>query len=133
MATERQRTYSGMLGDWQRLIGTIEANLAELPQLEPFLLKLRAIFEDMLEVSHQQAALRASKQEASRRMQRFSSNGQRLCTVMRSVLKEHYGIHDERLAEFGLQPFRGRFRGDPEPEEPETPAPEAEAPTPSVE
>ena len=32
----RETTYAGMLGDWQRLLGTLEANAAEIPQLEPF-------------------------------------------------------------------------------------------------
>ena len=39
----RQTTYEGMIGDWQRLHGLVEANKAEVPQLEPFLAKLGTI------------------------------------------------------------------------------------------
>lgn len=36
------------------------------------------------------------------------SEGQRLASVVRSAVKEHYGVREEKLAEFGMQPFRGR-------------------------
>jgi hypothetical protein len=52
---------------------------------------------------------------------------------MRSALKEHYGIEEEKLSEFGLQPFRGRARKKETPETPEPPGeqdlPEASPPT----
>ena len=36
----RETTYAGMVGDWQKLLVTLEANIAEIPQLEPFRAKL---------------------------------------------------------------------------------------------
>jgi hypothetical protein len=120
-----------MLGEWQSLIGTVEANLDEIPQLEPFVEKLSSIAEEVLEVNQRQGALRASKQEASKRKRKLALEGQRLATLMRQALKEHFGPRAEKLAEFGLQPFRSRF-GDSE-EEPEAPAPEPTDPTPPVE
>jgi hypothetical protein len=46
---------------------------------------------------------------------------------MRQALLEHYGITEEKLAEFGLQPFRGRRRKPPTSEKPGAPQPAPEA------
>jgi len=47
------------------------------------------------------------------------TEGGRLTALLRHALKQHYGIRSEKLAEFGLQPFRGRKQ--PEPSTPATP------------
>jgi hypothetical protein len=121
----RETRYTGILGDLQRLMATLEANKEELPQLEPFRLKLASILAQALAVSQQQAALKATKQEASKQTRRLLTEGQRLANVVRTVVKEHYGPREEKIAEFGLQPFRGRkakpATADPAP----TPAPPA--------
>jgi hypothetical protein len=123
----RETTYSGILGDLQRLLVKIEANIAQLPQLEPFRAKLAAMLVQVLEINKQQDFLRAGKQEASKQMKLLVVECQRLASVIRSVIKEHYGIREEKIAEFGLQPFRGRKAKAPQaPETPELP----EAPDP---
>lgn len=123
-------TYSGILGDLQRLLVKLEANIAQLPQLEPFRSKLVVLLAQALEVNKQQDALRASKQEASKQMRKLTADCQRLSSVIGSALKEHYGIREEKLVEFGLQPFRGRSRKAKAPEPPETPEAPAPAATP---
>jgi hypothetical protein len=127
-------TYSGILGDLQRLLIKLEANIAQLPQLEPFRSKLAGLVTQALAVNQRQDALRAEKQEASKQMAKLAIDGQRLGAVIRAALKEHYGIREEKLAEFGLQPFRGRKAKAPQaPETPETPeAPAPTVPAPSI-
>src|SRR5262245_12198239 len=117
----RQTTYEGMIGDWQRLHGLIEANKADLPQLEPFLAKLGTILAQAVELTQRQGAMRAAKQDASKSMRKLASQGNRLVALMRQALLEHYGITEEKLAEFGLQPFRGRTRKQQTPEKPPAP------------
>ena len=56
----------------------------------------------------QQSAFTASKQEASQKLKTFLIEGDRLANVLQLAVKQHYGIRSEKLAEFGLQPFRGR-------------------------
>jgi hypothetical protein len=129
----KETTYTGMIGDWQRLHGLVEANKAELPQLELFLAKLGAVLERALELTKRQAAMRAAKQEASKEIRKLASEGNRLTTLIRLALKEHYGITEEKLSEYGLQPFRGRPRKEPTPEEPETPPPASADPVQSAE
>jgi hypothetical protein len=104
----RETKYTGIVGDLQRLSGTMEANREELPQLEPFRLKLGGILVQLFAIFQQQAELKASKQESSKQLQQLLSDGQRLATVVRGAVKEHYGIREEKITEFGLQPFRGR-------------------------
>jgi hypothetical protein len=104
----RETRNAGVLGDLQRLSVTMEANKEELPQLEPFRLKLGGIVTRSLDVSQQQAAFTASKQEASKQLRRLLTEGQRVADVIRTVVKDHFGPREEKIAEFGVQPFRGR-------------------------
>ena len=104
----RETRKAGILGDLERLSATMEANKEELPQLEPFRVKLGSIFTQAVAVSRQQAALQASKQEASKQLRRLLTEGQRVADVIRTVVKDHFGPQEERVAEFGMQPFRGR-------------------------
>src|SRR3712207_4280701 len=124
----RETTYRGMWGDWQGLLAKLEANKDELPQLEPFRIKLAGILTQAVDINQQQEAMRASKQEASRQLRRLASEGNRLAALARAAVKEHYGIRKEKIAEFGLQPFRGRkaksAAGTPPPQPPATEQPE---------
>ncbi len=79
----RETTYAGMIGDWQRLLTTLEANSAEVPQLEPFRVKLVGMVTQALDVTHQQADLKASKQAASKQMRQIATDAQRLATAVR--------------------------------------------------
>jgi hypothetical protein len=56
MAARETRT-AGILGDLQNLAISMEANKEQLPQMEPFRLKLTGIVTQTLDVGKQQAAL----------------------------------------------------------------------------
>jgi hypothetical protein len=75
---EKARTYAGILGTLQHLLRALEANKEELSHLEPFRTKLLGLVSEAMEISQLQAALRASKQEASRRLRQLTGDGQRL-------------------------------------------------------
>ena len=106
--TTKETTNAGVLGSIQRLLGTLEANSKDLPHLEVPRTKLGTMLARALEINQQQAAFTASKQEASKELKTLIVEGQRLANAMRAMVKEHYGIRSEKLAEFGLQPVRGR-------------------------
>jgi hypothetical protein len=116
-----ETTDKGMLGEWQHLLNTVTANAVELPHLEAPRGKLAAQLARAQEINQQQDALTASKQEMSKQFRLVVTEGQRLANAMRAMIKAHYGIRTEKLAEFGLQPFRGRNRKAKKPD-PETPA-----------
>jgi hypothetical protein len=71
----RETKYTGILGDLQRLSGTMEANREELPHMEPFRLKLGGILTSVLEVSQEQSALKVRKQETSKRLRNLLTEG----------------------------------------------------------
>ena len=123
----KETTYAGRLGDLGRMTAALSANAAELPHLEGVRLKLDATLSEAQEVAKQQAALTASKQAASKRLVKLVTEGTRLANGIRTLLKEHYGIRAEKLAEFNLQPFRGRVvtarANKPTPPKEPTPAP----------
>jgi hypothetical protein len=125
MAKVRQRTYRGTWGTWQELLTKLAPNIGELPHLEPYQVKLVAILAQVLGISHQQDAMRASKQEASKQIRKLVAEGNRTAAIIRAAIKEHYGPTEEKIAEFGLQPFRGRKASaaseTPTPDTPETP------------
>jgi hypothetical protein len=106
----KETTYAGMLGDSQRLVAALQVNAEEVPHLEVGRVKLESLLEQGEEIGAQQSALTASKQEASRKLKTLVVESRRLTNVLRLSLKEHYGIRSEKLAEFGLKPFRGRTR-----------------------
>ena len=120
MGRKKETTYAGMLGDLQRLLTSLTANSADLPHLETPRLKLERLLAQAQEVTKQQSAAAAVKQEASEQLQTMVTEGNRLGNVLRVMLKEHYGVRAPKLAEFGLQPFRGRSRKGT-PGSPETP------------
>jgi hypothetical protein len=116
---KKATTYAGKLGGWQRLLQPLSANSADLPHLEMPRAKLAALLAEATEIHQQQAAHTAAKEDLSQRFQGVVTDGQRLATLLRSALKEHYGIRSPKLTEFDLQPFRGRKQKATEPETPQ--------------
>ena len=129
-----ESTYSGMIGELTRIEAALAANAADLPHLEGPRVRLGSILGSAKEVAQQQAALKASKQESSKRLKELLVEGQRVATGIVRFLQQHYGNRSEKLAEFGLQPFRGRkprtpkVKTPPPTEPPATPTPTAAHP-----
>jgi hypothetical protein len=119
----KQTTYTGMLGDWQSLLELLAANSAEIPQVEPFRTKLGALLTQALGITQRQASLKADKQEMSKQLRKLTTDGQRLASAVRFLIKEHYGTRDEKLTAYGLQPFRGRKAKETPPPTENPPAP----------
>jgi tryptophanyl-tRNA synthetase len=102
---------------------TVRANSAALPHLEMPVAQLEALLAQGLDLTKEQAVFRASKQEKTQQLQTVLTEGTRLATLLRNALKQHYGPTSEKLAEFGLKPFRGRkARQAPEPDPDPDPA-----------
>jgi len=113
-----------MMGGLGRFSAAVNANAADLAHLEGARLHLEKIVADIEGITQQQAALTASKQEASKQLQKLLVQGKRVASGMTKFLQDHYGTRSEKLAEFGLQPFRGRKpRVAKSPEPPPTPTP----------
>jgi hypothetical protein len=126
----KETTNAGKIGFLQRLQGTLDANAAELSHLEGSRLKFGTLMARVMEIDKQQAALKAARQQAAKELKELLVEALRLGTVLRLAIKAHYGIRAEKVAEFGIQPFRGRPRKE-KPEEP-APAPQAKPSNPTT-
>ena len=104
----RETSLKGRVGWLERFLARLNSNKEELQHIEPS----RAQFEGMCGQIHEAADLQAfhtaGKQEASRRLHGVLGEAERLATLLQMAVKQHYGIRSEKLADFGLQPFRGR-------------------------
>jgi hypothetical protein len=119
----KETTDLGKQGDWRGLMVKVEANYPDLANLEPWRVQLGTQIDKALDIGKQQAALTASKQDLSKQLRVVITEGDRLATLMRSAIKQHYGIRTEKVAEFGVQPFRGKPRKAKTVPVPETPVP----------
>ena len=106
----KEKSKMGRLGGWQRLLARLIANQEDLPHLEGSRVRLAELLDQAQEAADRQAAHTAEKQEASKQLQAFLVEAGRLATVLEMSVKQHYGIRSEKLADFGLKPFRGRPR-----------------------
>ncbi|MFL6264076.1 MAG: hypothetical protein ACJ76Y_30700 [Thermoanaerobaculia bacterium] len=124
----RETTNAGKLGKLQRLSSALAANGGEIPHLEASRAMFDALLAKAQETAKQQAAFTASKQEASKQLKTLLTEGERMANVLQLSVKQFFGIRSEKLAEFGLQPFRGRNKAKPAPETPEPTPPPAVTP-----
>jgi len=104
----KDRKQADSFEKWQHLSTSVAANAGDLPHLEAPRQKLETMLTKVKELTTQQAALTASKQDVSRQIQELVDDGRKLATFLQTGVKEHYGTRAEKLAEFRLQPFRGR-------------------------
>jgi len=125
-AKQRETTYAGKLGDWQRILAPLDANAADLPHLEIPRAQLAALLAKAVGIKKQQAASRATKQTASQELQATIVEGQRLAALLRQAVRQHYGPSSPKLAEFNVKVFHGRAKT---PDTAPAPAPTPELPT----
>jgi hypothetical protein len=119
------------LARFKRLIDSLEEGTPEIPELTAARAKLGAMYDRLLTLYAEQAAMAAARQAATREIESILEEGRRTANYLRIGLKTHYGKASEQLVEFGIQPFRGRSRRK------KRPAPESgsagEPPSPSSE
>ncbi len=123
----KETTLKGKLGDLQRLLSSLTANSGELPHLEATRLRFAELLTQAQAAADRQGVHTAAKQEASLEFRTTLTECGRLANILRLAVKAHFGIRAEKLAEFGLQPFRG-LKTKPASEEPEEPAPTTPSP-----
>jgi hypothetical protein len=120
--SSRNTRQSDVIKKWQNLVSALADNIGDLQHLSTRFVKLQGILGDSIQVLQEQAAARASKQEASRRLESLLSEGEKVATFLNVGIREHYGNRSEKLAEFHLKPLRGRRPAvptEPPPPEPE--------------
>lgn len=102
------KTQADYLNTWHHRLRALNENEEALLHLETRRDKLQVILDSANLAIRDQAAARASKQDASRRLEELLDEGRRVDGFLVAGLREHYGKESEKLAEFLIQPFRGR-------------------------
>ncbi|HEX5717472.1 MAG TPA: hypothetical protein VF179_15040 [Thermoanaerobaculia bacterium] len=105
---EQPTSQADFLSVWQLRLNALEVNINELQHLDSRRLRLQEIREAAVVAHQDQGAATAAKQEASRRLEALLAEGRTVMTFLNAGIREHYGKDSEKLAEFKLQPFRGR-------------------------
>ncbi len=121
----REPKYGATLNGWERLLASMEANADDFKTFEDHRAKLKSMLDTARETSAHQAAMAATKQEATKNLQTLLAEGRKLANFLRNGVKQHYGNRSEKLVEFGLAPLRARAKAkvDPQPPAPPPPSP----------
>jgi hypothetical protein len=93
---------------WRQAAASAAANASEVPQAELTRVALDEVIVEVDKIVVEQSAFQASKQMASQRLQTLVDQGDKLTTVLKTIIKQHYGSGNDKLVEFGIQPFRSR-------------------------
>jgi hypothetical protein len=102
----RVRTYADTVNGWSELLTALDQNGEELAQLDLPKQRLQAITDQIKTFAAEQAAMTASRQQATQRVEFLLAQGRKLATVLRASVREHYGNRNQKIAEFGLRPLR---------------------------
>ena len=89
----------------------LAANLQDFPELEEKVNRLGELLTLLRELTAEQARLTAARQGVSKRIAELTDETRGLMTFLDVTVRLHYGKSSEKLAEFGIQPYRGRARG----------------------
>src|SRR5258706_14628331 len=96
------------LKEWEQTTVSIVANAPDLPQTEIPRAALEKLTDELRKLVVEQKLFQRQKQETSKRMAEIHAEGGRLVTLLKGLVKQHYGIRNEKLSELGVKPFRGR-------------------------
>jgi hypothetical protein len=102
----RLRTYAETVNGWSELLTALDQNDTALAQLQIPKQRLQYITDQIKAFAAEQAAMTASRQEATQRVEYLLAQGSKLATVLRTSVREHYGNRNQKIAEFGLKPLR---------------------------
>jgi hypothetical protein len=108
--TKQETRLSDFMTGFEQLTTALTANAEELPHLEAPRKKLEAILAELRGLAVEQGVHAANKQQASQRLRGRLADGRKLATFLRNGVKEHYGNRNDKVVEFGIQPFRRRKR-----------------------
>jgi len=106
----REPKYGVTLNGWERLLASLEVNAPDFPQLESYRTQLKAMLEAARESAAHQAAMAATKQEATKRLKGMLADGRKLANFLRNGVRQRYGNRAEKLVEFDLKPLRPKAR-----------------------
>src|SRR6185436_257107 len=101
-------TYAETFAEWRLLLTPLANNNGETPHLDGHRERLESLLTRVYEIVAQQASLTAAKQEASLELKGLVVEGRKTAAFLKTGIRDRYGRSSERVAAYGLQPFRGK-------------------------
>jgi hypothetical protein len=105
-----KRRQAEQFKEWRKVEVATAANAADLPGAEIQHAALVNVLEEVDKILAERAVFRANKQVTSQRLEVLFNQGGKLITVLKAIIRQHYGHGNDRLVEFGIQPLRSRLK-----------------------
>jgi hypothetical protein len=107
-----KRSFAQHLGVWDRLVASLERNAdgAVLRNYQELYQQLKEAMDQAREAKKRQLQLRAATQQATRDLEAAIAKANDASVRLNSAVVGTYGRKSEKLAEFGLRPWRPRRR-----------------------
>lgn len=105
-----RRSYAHYVADWERLLVAVDANKEELAALGEMPAQLTAALESLKAAFSQQDDAVAQYRGTTRNVQGVIKQGADLANRLRNGLRMQYGVRNDKLLQFGLQPLRPQVR-----------------------
>jgi len=99
-----------MLGAWDQVLAAMATHHADLASYEAFGVELAAAADTLRNLQDRRARLRDEVQQMTAEVHAVLAQGNDLLARLRAGVRSRYGIHDNRLLEFGIKPRTGRKR-----------------------
>lgn len=97
-----------ILSTWDRVLAAAKANREDLAIVEEPRARLEASARDLRSLLDERLRLKAEMLRKTQEMRSLIGEGNDLVIRVRAGAKSSYGIHSEKLKEFGMHPVRRR-------------------------
>jgi hypothetical protein len=105
-----ESSQKSMLAAWDEVLAAVAAHQADLANYEAYSAELAAVADTLRSLQARRTRLRDELQQATAEVHAILALGNDLLSRLRAGVKSRYGIHDDRLLEFGIKPRTGRNR-----------------------
>lgn len=99
-----------MLTAWDEVLAAMAAHQTDLANYEAYGVELATAADTLRALQDRRDRLRDKVQQTTAEVHAVLAQGNDLLARLRAGVRSRYGIHDERLREFGIQPRTGRKR-----------------------
>jgi hypothetical protein len=97
-----------MLSDWAQALEALAVHQPDLASFEAYGVELALVADTVRTLQDRRNRLRGELQEMTAEVQALLAQGNDLLFRLRAGARSRYGIHDDRLREFGIKPRTGR-------------------------
>lgn len=106
----RESSQKAMLAAWDQVLEALAAHQKDLAGFEAYGSELAAVADTLRFLQDRRDRLRDELQQMTAEVQALFASGNDLLFRLRAGVRSRYGIHDDRLREFGIKPITGRKR-----------------------